>query len=657
MVGRILSIFEKRVDTMREEIKAKFFNSFVFMLMGIMMGAILLTIVGLIYSPDNALLTNITIVAYLSLAIISLPLAAIQYIRSTDRVLSVLFRNITLTIVAYSISGVLWLIWTYMQDALWLYALSDLAIVAGFLPLLSMFFTLLRSEERRGNDQGFSLFIILINVVAVTLVLVFSALSSRAGGMSMHDMVFRTIYTSMDIIIMTLSCLLTLRYMPTKYRYYFAVLFGGSLLSFAGDSLSLLSSLGLYDDGPYAQLFFDAVLLMCTAAFVLITVANVKVVTVEEVDKKLSDLRLQMGDLVTQSPDAMGIFEVGGGLVLANDAFFGVFGGSRSDSPAFNLFKDMQQLSPGIGDQLVLVRAGKAVSIEELEVPSREPARSSPRFVSLRIFPTFSSEGSVTSYISIASDVTVRKRAEDALKRAYQDMESCVRDRTAELEVANRSLQQEIEAHKADEAHIRESLKEKEILLKEIHHRVKNNLQVVSSMLSLQSSGQRDPAVLSLNRESQNRIRSMALIHEKLYQSGTLSRISFGEYVRDLADFILRSYGQGKHVQVDVDFADIWLDINAAVPCGLILNELLTNCMKYAFEGRDGGRVVVSMAHEPGKYVLVVKDDGVGIKGSVNLARADTLGLSLVHALAGQLDGEVEANVDNGTTFRITFAG
>jgi two-component sensor histidine kinase len=136
-----------------------------------------------------------------------------------------------------------------------------------------------------------------------------------------------------------------------------------------------------------------------------------------------------------------------------------------------------------------------------------------------------------------------------------------------------------------------------------------------------------------------------------------MSRISFGEYIRDLADFILRSYGQGKHVQVDVDVADIWLDINAAVPCGLILNELLTNCMKYAFEGRDGGRVLVSMAHEPGKYVLVVKDDGVGIKGTVNLARADTLGLSLVHALAGQLDGEVEANVDNGTTFRITFAG
>ena len=203
---------------------------------------------------------------------------------------------------------------------------------------------------------------------------------------------------------------------------------------------------------------------------------------------------------------------------------------------------------------------------------------------------------------------------------------------------------------------LRSSLDEKEILLKEIHHRVKNNLQVISSLLNLQSNYVRDANDMEIFRESQNRIRSMALIHEKLYQSGNVSFVDFPQYARSLANTLFRSYRSTENnVRLEVDFGDVSLGIDAAVPCGLIINELLSNALKHAFPDGRGGKVLLGLRAQGGMTRLTVKDDGVGVPQEVDVSRPDSLGLQLVNTLVSQIGGVLEVDRSHGTEFRIAF--
>jgi PAS domain S-box-containing protein len=204
---------------------------------------------------------------------------------------------------------------------------------------------------------------------------------------------------------------------------------------------------------------------------------------------------------------------------------------------------------------------------------------------------------------------------------------------------------------------LRSSLDEKEVLLKEIHHRVKNNLQVVSSLLNLQSGYVRDQSDVEMFRESQNRIRSMALIHEKLYQSGNVSLVDFPQYARSLATTLFRSYRSDEsNVSLEVDFGDVSLGIDAAVPCGLIINELLSNALKHAFPAGRGGKVTLGLRAQGGMMRLTVKDDGIGFPRGLDLTRPESLGLQLVNTLVAQIGGVLEVDRSNGTEFRIAFA-
>jgi PAS domain S-box len=209
----------------------------------------------------------------------------------------------------------------------------------------------------------------------------------------------------------------------------------------------------------------------------------------------------------------------------------------------------------------------------------------------------------------------------------------------------------------ADER-IKASLKEKEVLLKEIHHRVKNNLQIISSLLNLQSTYIKDQQSLGMFRESQNRVRSMALIHEKLYQSKDITRIDFAEYIRNLAGNLIRSYGPNPAtVKMIIDTDEISLGIDTAIPCGLIINELVTNSLKYAFPDDRSGEIRVSMKHENmGQYRLVVSDNGTGLPGPFDLRETSTLGLQLVATLVDQINGTIEVNNKDGTEFIIRFS-
>lgn len=200
------------------------------------------------------------------------------------------------------------------------------------------------------------------------------------------------------------------------------------------------------------------------------------------------------------------------------------------------------------------------------------------------------------------------------------------------------------------------ALKEKEMLLKEIHHRVKNNLMIISSLLELQSYYIKDKADLDFFRESRTRADSMAIIHERLYLSTDLKNIDFGDYISSLATELLDVYTVSPdRIKLKIDVKNIHLDINTAIPLGLITNELMTNSIKYAFPDDIKGTITLRIVKEGDKFIFTLKDDGIGFPSDLDYKNADSLGLELVNSLTNQIDGKLELKGENGTEFKITF--
>ncbi|HOT47269.1 MAG TPA: histidine kinase dimerization/phosphoacceptor domain -containing protein [Spirochaetota bacterium] len=202
-------------------------------------------------------------------------------------------------------------------------------------------------------------------------------------------------------------------------------------------------------------------------------------------------------------------------------------------------------------------------------------------------------------------------------------------------------------------------LMEKDILLKEIHHRVKNNLNVITSLLNLQSDqiGDREQAIEAF-RESRNRIFSMALVHEKLYQTKSFSQVNFKEYIEDMTGELIHAYALGEHVSIAFDVEEIMLDINVAIPCGLILNELVSNALKHAFTENTPGRIAISLKSAGGGALeLEVSDSGKGLPEGFAIVSAKSLGLQLVNLLSKQIGGALTVESARGAIFKIRFAG
>jgi len=232
--------------------------------------------------------------------------------------------------------------------------------------------------------------------------------------------------------------------------------------------------------------------------------------------------------------------------------------------------------------------------------------------------PMRNDKGEVTGICGIARDITERKKMEEALRL---------------------------------------SLQEKDILLKELHHRAKNNMQIISSILNLQAGSVKDPVALECLRKSQTRIRSMALVHEKLYRSMDFARINFGEYLRSLASAVFQSCRiDSSRVKLDFKAEDVFLDINTAIPCGLMANELIVNALKYAFpDGRSGEVRIRLSSLGQDNYRIVISDNGVGIPKNIDFRNTESLGMQLVTLLVGQLDGTIVLQRKGGTTFDIVF--
>jgi len=258
--------------------------------------------------------------------------------------------------------------------------------------------------------------------------------------------------------------------------------------------------------------------------------------------------------------------------------------------------------------------------------------------------------GSVVFVLRVNNrSLALRVRVEEASRR--------------EQEVAEKNilLKQQVARRTRAEDQIKASLEEKEMLLKEVHHRVKNNLQVISSLFNLQLGYVRDKRDIEIFKESQDRVRSMALIHEKLYQSKDMVRIDFAEYIRSLTTYLLRSHSiYPETITLEIKAGDVFLCMDNAIPCGLIINELVSNCLKYAFPGGKKGKIRIELRsdknlHAGNKFILMVSDDGAGFPKGLDFRNTETLGLQLVMTLVKQIKGKIELDRSGGTEFKITF--
>lgn len=239
----------------------------------------------------------------------------------------------------------------------------------------------------------------------------------------------------------------------------------------------------------------------------------------------------------------------------------------------------------------------------------------------------------------------------------YLQQNRMVKRKTAEL---RRELFERQMAEKellASDQKLRQSLAEKESLLKEIHHRVKNNLQIVSSLLYLQENYMNDPKGVEILRESQNRIKSMALIHEQLYGTADLAKIDFGRYIQGLTANLFDAYGiDPVRIRLNVRADDIAIEVDIAVPCGLIINELVSNALKHAFLPDASGTIdIVIRSLNAGRMEIVVADDGIGLTEPPGDAEIKSLGLRLIETLTTQLGGTLAIKTEKGTRFSITL--
>jgi len=248
-------------------------------------------------------------------------------------------------------------------------------------------------------------------------------------------------------------------------------------------------------------------------------------------------------------------------------------------------------------------------------------------------YPVRAHDGQTLGLGLVVAEITERKRAEEERERLIQQLE-------------------------AERARLKASLREKEVLLKEIHHRVRNNLQIVSSLLNLQASYSKDPQTLALFKDSQHRVKSMALVHEHLYQSTDLTKIDMAAYIQSLVMHLVGSYPlHSELVRPMIEVEDFFLGIDTAIPCGLILTELLSNCLKHAFPAGQAGEIRIALRPQPnGTFVLRVSDSGVGLPPNLDFHNTESLGLQLVCALTEQLDGTIELERHGGTAVTISFA-
>ena len=329
-------------------------------------------------------------------------------------------------------------------------------------------------------------------------------------------------------------------------------------------------------------------------------------------------------------PLGINVIDTTGKVVYFNQTALKIYGReSSSDTAIENCLEVYPQLyiagteQPYPLEDLPLMRAlrGEKAIIDDLEI------HQSDKSIPVEVWgtPIYDEQGAIL-YATVAfQDITHRKQAET-------------------------ERQEYIEA-------LGVSLREKEVLLKEVHHRVKNNLQIICSLLDLQSQHLTDQKTLEVFRNSYNRIKSMAIIHEKLYQSTSLEKINFVDYVESLTYYLFQSYSTGSDsIKININVEPISLNLDTAIPCGLIINELVSNALKHAFSQLNEGSIELNFKFDTSqKCILIVRDNGIGFPNDFDIQKNSNLGLQIVKILTQQLEGDLEFNQSQGSEFKIKF--
>jgi len=315
----------------------------------------------------------------------------------------------------------------------------------------------------------------------------------------------------------------------------------------------------------------------------------------------------------------------------ANPAMYRMLGYSEGELTTLGVenIHPKESLEYVIGEFIAQAR-GEKIMAENIPVLRKDKSVFYADIITTRIFI----DGRMCN-VGFFSDITERKKAEDILKRFNEELEQQVKSRTNELNT---------------------SLKEKEVLLKEIHHRVRNNLQVVSSIISLQAKSVSDPASLKEIREIRMRIGTLALVHEIAYLAKTPESINMRDFLHRCTSRVIDEFGcEPGRIDITITAENVQVALNQAVPCSLIVNELLMNSIRHAFPGKRHGEIQIGFSIAKGNYVLEYSDDGVGFPEGVHLEGAETGGLSLIQGLARQIRGKVESTTRPGTRYTLTF--
>jgi len=352
------------------------------------------------------------------------------------------------------------------------------------------------------------------------------------------------------------------------------------------------------------------------------------------------------------APDAITISELDSGrFVEVNEAATAIFGYSREELIGKSALElGIWQKKEDRDDFFDQIRANGRV--EQFEIVER---RKSGELYNASVTADTIAIGNVRHLIAIIRDISDLKRAEEQLKHFNEELESQVRSRTAELERTNTLLEDWVIQRTRVEESVRKSLNEREILLREIHHRVKNNLQVILSLIRLQSRTIKDPYLLDTLGDFQNRIMAMAHVHERMCLSEDISRIDLSEIVTFLGTSLFASYeADPRQIRLNVEMKDLQVTIDTAIPISLIINELISNSIKHAFPKGTTGEITIAGRREANTLVISIRDTGIGIPQDIDWMRNNqSLGLRLVISLVEQLSGTIELDRTAGTTFNI----
>jgi PAS domain S-box-containing protein len=352
-------------------------------------------------------------------------------------------------------------------------------------------------------------------------------------------------------------------------------------------------------------------------------------------------------------------YDVASGMFTFDDRFYAFFE-TTADREGGNLMSAdtyMQEFVYPEDRPKVLAEIQKLLATTDPAYSGQMEHRITPRDGSIRTIiaryaTVMGPDGKVIRTYGANQDITDRKLMESEICSLNVVLEQRVKDRTEALVETNEKLEEENVQRLETEKKLQASYDEKVMLLKEIHHRVKNNLQIIASLLNLQSRYIKDESTLAAIRESQNRVKAMALVHEKLYRSEDISHISLQDYIKFLGTGLFQFYdAKLRGIRFNLDIHDIEVDIDTAIPLGLIINELISNSLKYAFPEGKTGEVVISVSKEGRTLTVLFRDTGIGIPADLDWRNTPSLGLRLVITLIDQMNGTIELDRSAGTLF------